>query len=97
MHVPPAHAVGLLDRAARRIDGIEGAAGRIASLLAGLEILVLIDLLGLEVGKFAVANILQQQRLLAITYDHPIVLVDLQLGHEEPLWQCYAPATARAP
>src|SRR3954449_230557 len=77
--------VGLLDRAASASDRAEGPAGLIGAEIGRLRIGMLLDLPGLEVEKFFVPGILQDQRLFPVADDHPIALPDFQLLHSVPL------------
>src|SRR5262245_16948501 len=89
--------VGLLHGAACLPDGIDRAAWDVGALLARLEVLVLIDLLGLQVRKYGIPNILEQQRFLSIAHDHPLVLVNLQLAHGNLLAMALRGASVAAP
>src|SRR5437870_13180765 len=70
--------IGLLDRAAAIADRAETAARRVGSDLMGLEIGLLANFQGLEIGRNRVAGIRKHQRLLTIANNDPVALMNPQ-------------------
>src|SRR3984893_4009044 len=60
---------------------LEYAAWTVGTLLAGWRVFVNEDTLGLEIGKFLVAVVAQEQRLAAIADEHEGIMRNLQLAH----------------
>ena len=69
--------IGLLHRAASGADGTEGAARLVGADRTGRRGLVLVDLLGAQIGICAVADVLQHQRAGAVAHHHPLAAIDL--------------------
>ena len=68
--------VGLLVGAAAVADRAMGTAGRVSAELARWQVLLLEHLERLEVGKFGVAGVFQDERLGAVAHHHPFAVAD---------------------
>src|SRR5258708_911992 len=73
--------VGLFHGAAPGIDRADGTPRSVGALLVGLGVLLLVDLLGLQVGKFFVTDVLEHQGLCAIANEDPFALGNFYSGH----------------
>src|SRR5664279_6620152 len=73
--------VGLLDRAVRAAHGLMHPARRVAALRRGRGVRVLVDFLGAQVRKHAVAEIFEDQRLAAIANHDPVAGADFHFVH----------------
>src|SRR6476620_3269353 len=74
--------VGLCNRTAAGAGRAMGTARFIGAEQMGREILLLIDLAHLEIGKLGIAGVLKHERLGAITHDHPFSVADQQFRHK---------------
>src|SRR5271165_5721682 len=73
--------IRLFDRAAGRTHRRMRLAGTIGTLIAGARLGVLTHLLGVEIRKPSIADILKEKSLAAIAHDHPISGLDVDLVH----------------